>query len=150
MGYRSDVRITISKKGYSKMKNYLENYVKEKELDRDDIFELLDSPDIDFENKYQKYIGWNDLKWYDCYPDIIAINEALSHIENEGYSYKFTRIGEELTDIEEYGCDGDKDTKNNLYVDYPYIDRGFDDLFMENEMKKQDIIIKKFNKEQER
>lgn len=30
MSYRSDVRITISKKGYNKMMNYLEKYIKEK------------------------------------------------------------------------------------------------------------------------
>ena len=150
MSYKSDVRITISKKGYNKMIEYLENYIKEKELDRNEILELLNSPEINYENKFQKYIGWNDLKWYDSYPDITAINAALSYIENEGYSYKFTRIGENLTDIEEYGCDGDKDTKKNLYVDYPYIERGFDDVQMKNSMINQTKEIEKIKDKCER
>lgn len=111
---------------------------------------MLENPEINYENKYQKYIGWNDLKWYNCYPDIIAINEALSYIENEGYSYKFTRIGEEVTDIEEYGCDGDKDTNNNLFVNYPYIERGFNDVQMQNILIKQNKVIEKLNRDQER
>lgn len=150
MGYRSDVRIVISKKGYKKMLKYMEEFAKRKDLDKDDIIDLLNCTDISFENKYQRYFGWDGIKWYDGFPDVDAITEALSYIENEGYSYKFTRIGEELTDIEEYGCDGDKDTKKNLNVDFPYIARSFDDLFMENEMKEQDKIIEKLKDGNER
>ena len=108
MWYRSDVRIAVSKKGYKEMLKYMEDFAKRKDLDKDDVIDLLNCTDISCENKYQKYFGWDGIKWYDGFPDIDAIIEALSHIENEGYSYNFTRIGEELTYIEEHGCDGIK------------------------------------------
>ena len=108
MGYRSDVRIAVSKKGYKEMLKYMEDFAKRKDLDKDDVIDLLNCTDISCENKYQKYFGWDGIKWYDGFPDIDAIIEALSHIENEGYSYNFTRIGEEFTYIEEHVCDGIK------------------------------------------
>ena len=108
MWYRSDVRIAVSKKGYKEMLKYIEEFAKRKDLDKDDVIDLLNCTDISCENKYQKYFGWDGIKWYDGFPDIDAIIEALSHIENEGYSYNFTRIGEEFTYIDEHVCDGIK------------------------------------------
>ena len=150
MGYRSDVRIAVSKKGYKEMLKYIEEFAKRKDLDKDDVIDLLNCTDISCENKYQKYFGWDWIKWYDGYPQIDAITEALSYVEEKGYSYKFSRIGEDFTDIEEYGCDGEKDTKKNLFVDFPYLDRGFDDVAKQTQLIEQEKILNKNKKEQER
>ena len=140
MGYRSDVRIAVSKKGYKEMLKYIEEFAKRKDLDKDDVIDLLNCTDFSCENKYQKYFGWDGIKWYDGFPDIDAIIVALSHIENEGYSYNFTKIGEELTYIEEHGCDGIKILKKFICCLSIYRAR-FADFLMENEMKEQDKII---------
>lgn len=150
MGYRSQVRIAISKKGYKEMCNYLVDYAKRIGFNKEAILEILKDTDINLENKYQKYFGWDWIKWYDGYPQIDAITEALSYVEEKGYSYKFSRIGEDFTDIEEYGCDGEKYTRKNLFVDFPYLDRGFDDVAKQTQLIEQEKILNKNKKEQER
>ena len=53
MGYRSDVRIAVSKKGYKEMLKYIEEFAKRKDLDKDDVIDLLNCTDFSCENKYQ-------------------------------------------------------------------------------------------------
>ena len=52
MGYRSDVRIVTTNKGYDELKKYTDNYLKENNFKYDN---LLEACDLFEENKYSKY-----------------------------------------------------------------------------------------------
>ena len=63
MGYRSDIRIVTSKKGFDKLKEYVSDYLKKEK--KDDSYNLLNDFTVYKENKYQVYFGWNYLKLYE-------------------------------------------------------------------------------------
>ena len=100
MGYRSDVRIMISKKGYDELKKYTDNYLFEKNWGYGN---LLNEFDVRAVNNDTVYLGWNDIKWYDYedYEDVNAIVYGLKHLEENDYSYRFARLGEDYDDYEE-------------------------------------------------
>lgn len=129
MGYRSDVRIVVSKEGYELLKEFVEYYLKNN-VKKEEINEmnLLKSVDIKTEGKDQVYLGWNYLKWYDGYKDVDAIMEGLNYLEDNEHSYRYMIIGEDYTDVEEMSNDGEKDKDN--YLEYPSMIRGFDDDYI--------------------
>src|SRR5574344_801960 len=100
MGYRSNVRIMISKKGYDELKKYTDNYLFEKNWEYGN---LLNNFDIRAVNNDSVYLGWNDIKWYDYedYEDVNAIVYGLKYLEENDYSYRFARLGEDYDDYEE-------------------------------------------------
>lgn len=126
MGYRSDVRIITTRDGFKKLKTYTEKYLKEKNWKYGN---LMDYFDVNYNDNKCNYFGWNGFKWYDGspdYEDVNAIVKGLEHLAKNDISYRFTRIGEEFTDIDTYSYDSEKD---NEYLDYPYVDRSFDDNY---------------------
>lgn len=125
MGYESDVRIVTSEEGFKKLKQFVENYLKEKKVDSEE-YNLLNSLDIRSQGKGQCYFGWDSIKWseYCNNVEIDAIVEGLDYLEENGYSYRFSSIGENLDDIEENSYNGEKD---NIYLEYPSIIRKFED-----------------------
>lgn len=129
MGYRSDVRIVVSKEGYELLKEFVEYYLKDN-VKKEEINEmnLLKSVDIKTEGKDQVYLGWNSLKWYDGYKDVDAIMEGLNYLEDNERSYRYMIIGEDYTDVEEMSNDGEKD--KDIYLEYPSMIRGFDDDYI--------------------
>ena len=86
MGYRSDIRIVTSKKGYEVLKEFVKKYLEEKDLDTKE-YNLLECLEVKAEDKEQIYFGWNSIKWYDgCegYEDVDAIVQGIDHLgENE-------------------------------------------------------------------
>ena len=74
MGYRSDVRIVTSKKGFKKLNDYVKNYLKDKNED----YNLLEHLDFKVENSYEKYFGWNGIKWYDGCEGYEEVTEIIS------------------------------------------------------------------------
>ena len=138
MGYRSDVRIIVSRNGYKKLKKYVDEHIKKYKINNikegtvaasyNYDFNLLNSLDVSktSEDNKQIYIGWNDLKWYDGYEEVDAIMDSLSKLEDNGYGYWFTRIGENIEDIEEQY--NDSTSKDGVkYLDSPSVIRCFDD-----------------------
>lgn len=126
MGYRSDVRIVTSKKGFKKLSDYVANYLKDKNED----YNLLEHLDYKAENSFEKYFGWNNIKWYDgCegYDDVDAIVHGLEHLAENDYSYRFARIGEEYDDIEEFSNESSQEEDQDL--EYPSIIREFEDEY---------------------
>ena len=78
-------------------------------------------------------MSWNDIKWYEgSYDEVDAIMDGLNKILNEGYSYRYYRVGEEYGDIDVTELDGKK--KENL--DYLYVARYIEDPDMACEEKK--------------
>ena len=103
MGYRSDVRIRTTKKGYKVMKKFVENYIKEN-ISEEDLegydWNLLNSAETT-EAGDSITLDWYSLKWYDGYKDVDAIMYSLDELSNKNIDYQYMRIGEENDDIEE-------------------------------------------------
>lgn len=124
MGYRSDIRIVTSKKGYKNLEKYVNNYLDQRNLDSS--YNLLNSLDIKVDNGKQICFGWDCLKWYDNYPDVDAIMNGLNYLSENELSYRYMRLGESYDDIEEQYYDGEKD---DTYLIYPSLIRNMDDQF---------------------
>lgn len=133
MGYRSDVRIITSKKGYDKLRKHVEKYLKEKNDDSN----LLEDADIRFVTSKGVLIGWDSIKWYEWsnWPEIDSILSGLQELEKEDYSYRFSRIGEGIDDIDERYYD----SKNRNGEDIPSIDieREFNDEYMKDSLREE-------------
>lgn len=128
MGYRSDVRIITSKKGFDKLKNYISEYLKENKSD-DNILDYLDAKK---ECKNFVYLCWDNIKWYDEYISVEAITKGLDDLEEKGYSYRISRFGEEYGDYEESYFDGEKDKNSN--IPFAWFERKFDDDHIDKEI----------------
>lgn len=134
MGYRSDVRIMTSRKGFDELKKFTDKYLKEKNYT---FGNLLDQLDLNKETKYAKYIGWNSIKWYEyCgsdYEDVNAIMEGLQHLKEKDFSYRYARIGESYDDYDEHYYESEKEEEQDL--EYPSMERYFDDDYVIDNMK---------------
>ena len=133
MGYRSDVRIVTSKKGYKVLDNYVKKYLRDHDKDR--TWNLLKSPKIKKETPYTTYIGWDCLKWYEYsdYVDVDAIMTGLDYLKENGYSYRYSRIGEKYYESE-------NEEEQDLI--YPSIIREFDDDYIFQELEYQSNLKK--------
>lgn len=131
MGYRSDVRIITTKKGFDELNNYVKKYLKEK-CDHD--YNLLDNLKFKAENDYAVYFGWNYLKWYEGYDSVDAIVDGLNHLKENNMSYRFARLGESYDDYEEESFESDLEEEQDL--DYPSMLREFDDSYVIEEMNR--------------
>ncbi len=146
MGYRSDIRIITSKKGYEILKEFVEKYLKENKLDVKD-YNLLESLEVKKEGKEQIYFGWNWRKWYEGdYPEVDAIMDGINYLGENEYSYRYMRIGESYEDIEEQSYDGEKD--NEICMEYPNMIREFDDDYTKNLLEDKRIDNIEENKEE--
>lgn len=119
MGYRSDIRIRTTKKGYEIMKAEVENFLKENNLD--ELWNLLKINGVSIDKTEKAItIEWSYLKWYEEYKDVQAIMKSLSILSEKNIDYQFMRIGEELDDIEEIW------SVNNDSFDSFYVSRHFE------------------------
>lgn len=122
MGYRSNVRITVSKDGFKKLRELVRDSAARSGRD----WNLIDTYSTVLANNDQMRVCINDVKWYTgCpgYEDVNDVEDALRELRTLGYGYHFARIGENYTDIEEEYYEGEEDT----YIDWAYIIREFDD-----------------------
>ena len=131
MGYRSDVRIITTKKGFDELNNYVKKYLKEK---GDYDYNLLDNLKFKAENDYAVYFGWNYLKWYEGYDSVDAIVDGLNHLKENNSAYRFARLGESYDDYEEESFESDLEEEQDL--DYPSMLREFDDSYVIEEMNR--------------
>lgn len=131
MGYRSDVRIITSKKGFKELNKYVKNYLKNSD---EKNYNLLEDLNFKVENDYEVYFDWNYLKWYESYDTVQAIHSGLNHLEDKDMSYRFARIGENYDDYEEYSHESEKEEEQDL--EYPSMLREFDDSYVIDEMEK--------------
>ena len=138
MGYRSDVRIIVSEKGFEELKKFVTNYLKE----HNETENLLEDCDIKYVAKKQYYFGWNYVKWYEGdYTDVDAIMEGLQYLRKNDYSYRYMRIGESYDDVEDHYCDGKKN--EDICLEYPSMTREFDDEYVMELLKNNNIRIEK-------
>ena len=138
MGYRSDVRITMSKNAYKEFEKDIQEHINNYKINNiaDDSvtrifnydYNLLNHLDIfkQSKEKDQVYLGWGDVKWYYGYEDVDAIMDSLDKLKEKGYGYYYSRLGESYDDFEEMYADfTDKDEIK--YQDAPRFVRYFDD-----------------------
>lgn len=144
MGYRSDVRIVTSKRGFKELLKYIDAYYEKNNVPKEYQFDLINNLDVNYENRFQKYFGWDNIKWY-SYPDVEAIEEGLRKLEDNDFSFRFARIGEGYDDYEEYYNDAENEKEKDL--EWPFLVRYFDDTFVMENIKYQD---KKGHEEVER
>ncbi|WP_165047562.1 MULTISPECIES: hypothetical protein [unclassified Adlercreutzia] len=99
MGYRSEVKIATTRKGYDQMCEYVDAL-----SDGLDTFPLMGScckPDFFEERDGCVVFGWDYIKWYEgLLADVSNVVDALSEIDECGLPYEFCRIGESWDDIE--------------------------------------------------
>jgi hypothetical protein len=120
MGYRSQVAVVIAFKDEAQRDMFLSIQVAKKD---DNINEALKETKKLETNKLFYYA--DDVKWYESYEFVRAMTsiylEAVELYGNDGAGYRFTRIGEEVEDIE-ISEDGEYD---DLW-DYTSISRTID------------------------
>lgn len=97
MGYRSEVAIRCQKNAYEKFAKAYKGC----------------EPDKVYSNGDDDYLlYWSWIKWYDEYPEIQAINNVMSELDqmfdgnsedvyDSHWGYKFLRIGEDDTDVKD-------------------------------------------------
>lgn len=129
MGYRSEVRIMTTKKGFKELNKYVKNYLSN--LEHDD-YNLLDNLKFKAENDYAVYFGRSWIKWYGSYQSVEAIESGLNHLKDNEMSYRFARIGENYDDYEEYSYESENEEEQDL--EYPSVIREFDDSYVIEEM----------------
>lgn len=137
MGYRSDVRIITSKKGFKELNKYVKNYLKDSS---ESDYNLMDNLKFKAENDYACYFGWNYLKWYEGYGSVDAIINGLEHLKEKDMSYRISRIGESYDDIEEEYYESEKEEEQDL--EFPSMLRQFDDEYTISMMDKSNPVKK--------
>lgn len=132
MGYRSDVRIIVSKNGYKELEKFVDKFLKEKNED----YNLLKETDIFKQSKYTTYLGWNSVKWYEySYNDVDSIMQGLHYLKEKGMSYRYARIGENYDDYDEHYYESENEDEQDL--EYPSMLREFEDEYVMSELDKQ-------------
>ena len=101
MGYRSSVMVSTTKQGYDHVCAFTkEVYAKEVSKGSVDAVDLMQMLDVLDENDDGVVFGWNDVKWYDSYADVSAVNNALDELVDLGAPVMFVRVGEDYDDNE--------------------------------------------------
>ena len=113
MGYRSDVGIMCQPKAYEMFKKEFNVIGPHKVLQRDDYHLLI----------------WEWVKWYSDFDDVAKVEEIMNelgeHEDEDGYGYKFLRIGEEDTDVEDRTNNCEVELWMCREIDIP---KGFDEV----------------------
>lgn len=125
---KSNVRIVTSINGFKKLKEYIDNYIKE-HLENKDLTNLLDKIDLKYESNRQCYFGWNDCNWNQySNENVELVMNGLYKLLDNNYSYRFYRLDREKDDYEEYHFDSTLESEKDL--EYPNITREFDDRYI--------------------
>lgn len=125
---KSDVRIVISVEGFKMLEQFTQSYINKNENDSS-IRNLLKDC-FQHKNHKQCYLGWNEYSNWDGYGDKNSkiIMEGLSFLEENNYSYRYYKLGEDKEDYDEHHFDSEKEGEQNL--EYPNITRKFDDKYI--------------------
>ena len=124
----SDVRIVTSIDGFTKLQEYINNYIHEHSENKQ-LTNILDNINLKYEGDTQCYFGWNGYNWDDCFnKNVGLIMDGLRELECNNYSYRFYRLGEDMDDYEEHHFDSTLESEQDL--EYPNITRQFDDKYV--------------------
>ena len=110
MGYRSQVVLAVSKE---LMPHFLSVMAKVPEA-RELVFAHNDELDQDYEGEGHFFVRWDDIKWYDNYDDVGAIQKFIDAADCDDFelsdehggsseNFRFVRVGEDSSDVD---CNG--------------------------------------------
>ena len=125
MGYKIDVRLITTLKGFREIKKFAELKLSENEENA----EVLKEPDI--EQKYKDIIklGWNDMRGN----EVELLQECMLEFMEKDITYRAMYLGENIEDIEENSYTSPRDNKK--FIPYPSITREFDEEEDERQLK---------------
>ena len=126
MGYRSQVVLAISKH----LTPFLTLACSQEPEAQSLVFKHADTFDRDYHGDKSWLLVWDDIKWYESYPDIDMIEKFISEAVCDEYKFevdgkkqnssehiRFVRVGEEPGDIDVMG-DGFWDIYPNTHINY--------------------------------
>ena len=110
MGYRSQVVLAVSKE---LMPHFLSVMAKVPEA-RELVFAHNDELDQNYEGEGHLFVRWDDIKWYDSFNDITAIQNFVDTADCDEFelsdgaggsseNFRFVRIGDDSSDV---ACNG--------------------------------------------
>ena len=125
MGYRSDVKLIITKEGYDMIAAVCEK------SDKEYVKEMLTYGTVtetseDNEDIPEGFISvlWTDVKWNECFEDVQAVTNVLKELNErvekdpetlDKYCYKLLEIGEDNC-TDEYSNDWNEKILGDFYV----------------------------------
>lgn len=95
MGYRSNIHFKTTTEGYLIMKQ-LNDSIKAEEERPFRYAEIQRTPTGFYR------LNFEDVKWYDTYPEVINFNKGLRTLEAQNIPYSFIELGEDTTDIKHH------------------------------------------------
>ncbi len=99
MGYRSEVLLAVKPDAAALLSTYIAK--------GGELASMLseDCSEVDKQEDGCVIYRWNGIKWYDSYPEIAALEDFMSRLEEEDMdeSYRFDRICEDTDDNEVRG-----------------------------------------------
>ena len=107
MGYRSEVVLAVGKE---LMPHFLNVFAKVPST-RPMVFKHHDHMNEDYDGEGTLLVSWSDIKWYEGYPEVDAINKFIDQCDGdeiEGLEepweyFRFLRLGENTDDMVEKG-----------------------------------------------
>ena len=126
MGYRSQVVLAISKH----LTPFLTLAASQNTEAQALVFKYADTFERDYGGDKSWLLVWDDIKWYESYEDIQAIEKFVQEASCDEYEFevdgikeassehiRFVRVGEESGDIETIG-DGFWDISASTHINY--------------------------------
>ena len=108
MGYRSEVMIAIAFKTKDELDAFIAPRLLQEEIaSNKECFERSECRD----NVLVFHV--DEWKWNDYYPDVQAIIELMREAPTYGGAYRFMRIGEDMSDIEQADSYGEVDANDS-------------------------------------
>ena len=97
MGYRSEVVLAVNADAYAALTTVLAR--------GGEFFNLFKEAAIDEGEEGSIVYSWDDIKWYPSYPEVEAVEDFMSRLEDEDMedSFRFVRVGEDCDDTEQRG-----------------------------------------------
>lgn len=125
MGYKTDVRLITTLKGFREIKKFAEQKIAENDEDA----EILKEPDIEQKYKDIVKLGWNDMRGN----EVDLLQECMLEFMEKDITYRAMYLGENIDHIEETYYTSPKDNKK--FIPYPSVTREFDEEEDERQLK---------------
>ena len=105
MGYMSDVALAIREQDYE--------LLREVNKENKNLIDLLDRTEtVEYDGVV--VLHWYEIKWYNEFPEVQAIEEFIYRLADEDKPYKFIRVGEDTQDIEVDYSYGDEEKYESI------------------------------------
>ena len=100
MGYRSQVKSVVYQ-----TKDKFDKFYDDNREEIDYFKEEFGCMSIATKGQYKVlFLDFEEVKWYDSFPEVISWHKFLEKAEEEGMYYEFVRLGEDDSDVEvDYG-----------------------------------------------